>query len=470
MKKILISLFSFSPIGLFGNISRFSVTELLNRKWVKFGLVGTIYILWVIWLNNYWWLIGVAIIFDCYISKRVHWAFWTKKKPPEGKQTRVVEWVDAIIFAVIAATFIKLFFIEAYTIPTSSMEKSMMVGDYLFVSKTAYGPKMPNTPISFPFVAHTMPLTKSIPSFSTLIHYPYRRIAGTGKVKNDDVVVFHFPEGDTVSVNLQETSSYYELVRLYGRARVWSDKRTFGDIIYRPVDKRENYIKRCIAIPGDSLKIVNGQVFVNGHPQKEIPGIQYKYLVTTDGTAINDHLLDKLEIPRSEFDGSGPQYLLSLTADQAKEMGRLKCIQSKERLILPAGKSDPSLFPGDPKPGWNLDNFGPVWIPKKGMTINLTLDNLPLFKRIITVYEENKLEIKEDSIFINGSPAKSYTFKMDYYWMMGDNRYNSADSRYWGFVPEDHIVGKASFIWLSLAQENSIFSKIRWNRFFMSVK
>jgi signal peptidase I len=443
---------------------------LLNSKWVKFGLVGTIYVLWVIWLNNFWWLIGIGIIFDCYISKWVHWAFWTKKNPPEGKQTRVVEWVDAIIFAVIAATFIKLFIIEAYTIPTSSMEKSMMVGDYLFVSKTAYGPKMPNTPISFPFVAHTMPLTRSIPSFSTLIHYPYRRIAGTGKIKNDDVVVFNFPEGDTVSVNLQETSSYYELVRIYGRARVWSDKRTFGDIVYRPVDKRENYIKRCIAIPGDSLKIVNGQVFVNGQPQKEIPGIQYQYLVTTNGTAINDDLLDKLDIPRSELDGSGSQYLLSLTKDQVGEMGKLKFVQSKERLLLPADKSDPALFPGDPKFGWNLDNFGPVWIPKKGATINLTLANLPLFKRIITVYEENKLQVKGDFIYINGSQVTSYTFKMDYYWMMGDNRYNSADSRYWGFVPEDHVVGKASFVWLSLDQNKSFLSKIRWNRFFMSVK
>ena len=442
----------------------------LNTKWFKFGLAGGLYLLWVIWLGNFWWLIGLVIIYDTYVSKKVHWAFWKKKNPPEGKQTKVVEWIDAIIFAVVAATFIRLFFLEPYTIPTSSMEKSMMAGDYLFVSKTAYGPKMPNTPVSFPLVHNAMPLLGSVPSYSTLIQKPYRRIAGTGKVKNDDVVVFNFPEGDTVSFRLQETSNYYELVRLYGRDRVWSDKRTFGDIIYRPVDKRENYIKRCIAIPGDSLKIVKGQVCVNGKAQKEIPGIQYKYLVTTNGTAINDNILEKLDITRSEIEGSDSRYILSLTDEQFKKLGGLKFIQSKQRLILPADKSNPDLFPQDPKFAWNLDNFGPIWIPKKGVTINISLANLPLYSRIISVYEENDLKVNNTTIYINGTPASTYTFKMDYYWMMGDNRYNSADSRYWGFVPEDHVVGKASFVWLSLDKNKTFFSKIRWNRFFMGVK
>ena len=344
-----------------------------------------------------------------------------------------------------------------------------MVGDYLFVSKTAYGPKMPNTPISFPFVHHTMPLSSTMPSFSTLIHNPYRRIAGTGKVKNDDVVVFNFPEGDTVAVSMQERS-YYELVRSYGRDRVFGDKRTFGDIIYRPVDKRENYIKRCIAIAGDSLKIVKGQVYVNGKPQKEIPGIQYKYLITITGTAINDNTLEKLDITRSEIEGSDSRYILSLTTAQAKKMDDMKFITSKERVTWPVDNSDPAIFPSDPKFTWNLDNFGPIWVPKKGVTINLTTSNLPIYKRIIDVYEENDLNVKGDVIYINGSPATSYTFKMDYYWMMGDNRYNSADSRYWGFVPEDHVVGKASFVWLSLDKNKSFLSKIRFDRFFMSVK
>ena len=446
------------------------MNNLLNSKWFKFGLVGGIYLLWVIWLNNYLWLIGLGVIYDIYITEKVHWSFWKKKNPVDGKQTKVVEWVDAIIFAVIAATIIKMFFIEAYTIPTSSMEKSMMVGDYLFVSKTAYGPKMPNTPVSFPFVHHTIPLSTTMKSFSTIINNPYRRIAGFGKVKNDDVVVFNFPEGDTVSVTLQQTSSYYELVRLYGRDRVWSDIRTFGDIIYRPVDKRENYIKRCIGIPGDSIRIVIGKVYVNGKPQKEIPGIQYKYLINTNGTAINNAALEKLDITRSEIEESDTRYILPLTAEQFKKMDTWKFIQSKERSLFPADYNDPALFPHDPKFSWNLDNFGPIWIPKKGVTINLSVENLPLYKRIIDVYEENDLQVKDGTIYINGTAASTYTFKMDYFWMMGDNRNNSADSRYWGFVPEDHVVGKASFVWLSLDKNKNFLSSIRWNRFFRGVK
>ena len=228
--------------------------EVLSNKWFKFALVGFIYLLWVIWIESFLWLIGLAVIFDIYISKKVHWAFWKKKNTPDGKQTKVVEWVDAIIFAVIAATFIRMFFIEAYTIPTSSMEKSMLIGDYLFVSKTSYGPKLPNTPLSFPFVHHTMPFSKTQKSYVEWIKNPYKRIAGFGKVKNNDVVVFNFPEGDTVAVNVQN-QSYYSLVRSYGRKRVWDEKETFGEIIARPVDKRENYIKRCVGIAGDVIEL-----------------------------------------------------------------------------------------------------------------------------------------------------------------------------------------------------------------------
>jgi signal peptidase I len=404
-----------------------------------------------------------------YITEKVHWTFWKKKNPPLGKQTKVVEWIDAIIFAVIAATFIRMFFIEAYTIPTSSMEKSMMVGDYLFVSKTAYGPKLPNTPVAFPFVHHTMPMTASVRSFSEIIHNKYRRLAGFGRIKNDDVVVFNFPEGDSVATNMQERS-YYEMVRSYGRERVNTDKRSFGDIIYRPVDKRENYIKRCVAIPGDSLKIVNGQVYINGKSQKEIPGMQYKYLVTIQGNSFNSNAMEKLGISQEDIEGSGSRMIISLTAEKSKKMEGMKFITGKERITWPKEDRDVNIFPSDDQYTWNLDNFGPLWIPKKGATVQLTTKNLPLYKRIIDVYEENDLKVKDGSIYINGAVAKEYTFKMDYYWMMGDNRYNSADSRYWGFVPEDHVVGKASFVWLSLDKNKSFLGKIRWERFFMGVK
>jgi signal peptidase I len=446
---------------MFENVSK--------SQWIQFGIVAGLYFLWVIWLSNFWWLIGLVIIFDLYITGKVNWTFWKKKDPPGGRQTKVVEWVDAIIFAVIAATFIRMFFIEAYTIPTSSMEKSMMVGDYLFVSKTAYGPKLPNTPVSFPFVHHTMPFTAATKSFSEIIHNPYKRLAGFGKIKNDDVVVFNFPEGDTVATNAQDRS-YYEMVRSYGRERVNTDKRSFGDIIYRPVDKRENYIKRCVGIPGDSVKIVNGQVYVNGKAQKEIPGMQYKYLITIQGSSLNTNAMDKLDIAPEDIEGSGSRMIIPLTNEKLKILEGMKFVTAKEKIIVPKEERDPNIFPSNDQYTWSLDNFGPFWIPKKGVTIQLTTKNLPLYRRIIDVYEENDLKVKDGVIYINGAVAKEYTFKMDYFWMMGDNRHNSADSRYWGFVPEDHIVGKASFVWLSLDKNKSFLAKIRWNRFFMGVK
>jgi len=446
---------------MFKNISK--------GQWIQFGIVAGLYLLWVIWLGNFWWLIGLGIIFDMYITDKVHWTFWKKRNPVNGRQTKVVEWIDAIIFAVIAATFIRLFFIEAYTIPTSSMEKSMMVGDYLFVSKTSYGPKLPNTPVAFPFVHHTMPFTANTRSFSEIIHNDYRRLAGFRKIKNDDVVVFNFPEGDTVATSMQERS-YYDLVRSYGRERVISDKRSFGDIIYRPVDKRENYIKRCIAIAGDSLKIEGGKVFVNGKQQKEIPGIQFKYLISIQGNSLNSNAMEKLDITPEDIEGSGSRLVVSLTSENYKKLEGMKFVTSKEQVSWSKEERDPSIFPSNDQYTWNLDNFGPIWVPKKGATIQLTTKNLPLYSRIIDVYEDNDLLVKNGEIYINGAVAKEYTFKMDYFWMMGDNRYNSADSRYWGFVPEDHVVGKASFVWLSLDKNKSFLAKIRWNRFFMGVK
>ncbi len=444
--------------------------NILINKWFKFAVVGGLYLLWVIWLGNFWWLIGLGVIFDIYITEKVHWAFWKKKNPPDGKQTKLVEWIDAIIFAVIAASFIRMFFIEAYTIPTSSMEKSLLVGDYLFVSKTAYGPKTPNTPLSFPFVHNTMPLMRNKKSYVEWIKKPYHRMAGFGKIKNDDVVVFHFPEGDTVALNLQN-QSYYQLTRTYGRDRVWSDSRNFGEIVARPVDKRENYIKRCVAIPGDEIKMERGQLFVNGKPQQKFPGMQFDYLVKTNGSSINPKALDRLNIAEDDRGiQSSEQYVFPLTDENVTKMKEFSNITAVEKMVEEPGNWERAIFPSDERFPWNVDNFGPIIIPKKGETVALTVDNLPLYTRIIDVYENNDLEVKDNQIIINGTPATSYTFKMDYYWMMGDNRHNSADSRYWGFVPEDHVVGKAKFIWLSLDKDKSFPSKIRLRRMFSTIR
>jgi signal peptidase I len=442
--------------------------EILTSKWFKFGVAAALYLLWVIWLKNYWWLLGLPVIYDIYISKKVHWAFWKKKNPPDGKQTKLVEWVDAIIFAVIAASFIRLFFIEAYTIPTSSMEKSMLVGDYLFVSKTAYGPKTPNTPLSFPFVHNTMPFSKS-KSYLEWIKKPYKRLAGFGTIKNDDVVVFHFPEGDTVALRMQN-QSYYQLVRSYSRDRLWSDEINFGEIVARPVDKRENYIKRCVAISGDEFEVREGVVYVNGKAQKQYDGMQYNYLVATS-SSINPKALERLGISsddRQEYNSM--QYILPLTARMAGELKAFNNVTGIEKLLDTPKRWDMNIFPSDSRYPWNVDNFGPLKVPAKGETVSLTVDNLPLYRRIIDIYEENELEVRDSLILINGEPAASYTFKMDYYWMMGDNRHNSADSRYWGFVPEDHVVGKASFIWLSLDKDKKFLSKVRLTRLFKRIR
>jgi signal peptidase I len=392
-------------------------------------------------------------------------------KRPEIKKTVVREWVDAIIFAVIAASIIRIFLIEAYTIPTSSMEKTLLVGDYLFVSKINFGPKVPNTPLSFPFVHHTLPLTENTKSYLEWIELPYYRFPGLQKIKNMDVVVFNYPDGDTVSTRFQSNISYYQLVRQYGRDVVWSHPESFGDIIYRPVDKRENFIKRCIGIPGDVIQITDRKVLINGQEEHN-PGLrQFKYLVRTDGSAISQRTIDRLNITESVVADSVGVFELTLTDEALNSIRQLSYVKSVEPIILPAGARDPAIFPFDTLHPWNVDNYGPITIPKKGVTVTLGPENINIYRRIIGVFEGNKLEEKDGKIFINGKETSTYTFHMNYYWMMGDNRHNSADSRYWGFVPEDHVVGKAVFVWLSLDPTKSLFDgKIRFNKLFRLVK
>ncbi len=440
------------------------------KNWIKFIVFGTIYLLWVIWLQNYWFLLGLPIIFDIYISQKVHWAFWKKKGVK--KQTAFVEWVDALIFAVVAATFIRMFLIEAYTIPTPSMEKSLLVGDYLFVSKYSYGPKMPNTPLSFPFVHNTMPGTRETKSYLEWIQNPYRRLAGLTDIKRGDALVFNFPEGDTVATAFMG-HSYYGLCRVYGREMVNRDKRNFGNIITRPVDKRENYIKRCVGLPSDTLQIIDGELFINGIKQQEPTGKQFNYTIQTNGQSINPKWFDEFDVSADDYQGkfASPFYQnLPLTLNQVEEIKSIPVVEKSKAKLDEAGKVDARVFPHNIRYPWNEDNFGPLYIPEKGKTIELTTENLPLYQRIIDVYEGNELKVEGNTIYINGKKTNTYTFQMNYYWAMGDNRHNSADSRYWGFVPEDHVVGKAVFVWLSLDKNKSLFKgKIRWNRLFRKV-
>ncbi|KPK87958.1 MAG: hypothetical protein AMS27_00935 [Bacteroides sp. SM23_62_1] len=439
----------------------------MNKKNItKFIVAGVIYSLVVVWFGFYWLLLGLLLIFDAYFTKLISWKYPRKILSQFRLLQEFIDWAGTILIALIFVIIIRTFIIEAYTIPTPSMEKTLMVGDYLFVSKISYGPKLPNTPLAFPFTHNTMPISHK-KSYSTRIQWPYKRLAGLRDIRYNDVVVFNFPEGDTV-VNQFPDQNYYSLLRNYGRNSILNQY----DIITRPVDKRENFVKRCVGLPGDTLKILHSVIYINNQILKDPESVQFNYYVRTNGEQIGTDKLENFEITTTDrlYNPDHESYVFALTRKQAENIKDLSGISTVTKLENTNRQlSYLSYFPYDPNFLWNEDNFGPLIIPKKGMTIALTPRLLPLYKRIILVYEQNKVEQRDNIIYINNSPASSYTFKMNYYFMMGDNRHNSADSRIWGFVPEDHIVGKAILIWLSIDKTKSSFKKFRWNRMFKRI-
>ena len=446
-----------------------SLKELYHNKWARFGFWALLYILWVIWLGNYWWLFGLVPIFDGHITKKVKWLFWKKEYKEGEKRNVLLDWVDAIIFAVVVVTFINTFFFQAFKIPSSSMESSLYTGDHLFVSKLAYGPKLPQTPLTIPFT-HNVIAGKE--SYSKLIQNDYRRLKGFGYVKRGDYVVFAFPHGDTVLVR-EPAADYYTYVRTLGREYTINH---YGPVKVRPSDKKDHYVKRCVAVAGDTLTIKDGQVYVNSQPQENWPGVQNSYMVVTDGKKINQKNLDKLGLNLRElwYYPELPGYPeMPLTADMLEKVKSyanvLSVTQNIDSYPPDYPDSELTIFPFSSDFKWTRDNFGPLWVPEKGETVELTVENLPLYQRIITSYEGNRLEVKDGKIYINSEEVQSYTFKQDYYFMMGDNRHNSLDSRYWGFVPEDHIVGKPAVIWLSIDGNRRFPNNIRWRRFFKFV-
>lgn len=440
-----------------------NLKELYHNKWVNFGFWAVLYTLWVIWLGNYWWLFGLIVIFDMTVTKKVNWTFW---KPRDvSKRNSFTEWVDAIIFAVIVVTFLNTFFIQSFKIPSSSMESSLMTGDHLFVSKLSYGPRVPQTPLTIPFTHNVI---FGHESYSTLIQNDYRRLKGFGNVKRYDPVVFGFPNGDTVLVKAP-ADDYYMISRMMGRNEAIHQ---YGPVKVRPADKVDHYVKRCVGIPGDTLLIDNGVLYVNGQQAPVFPGQQTSYTVVTDGTRVNPLNFDSIGMNGGEiwYNASISAYpQLNMTAGQAAKVAEFRNVLSVEANVdnFPPDYPDSylTIFPFSENFKWTRDNFGPLWVPSKGATVALSMENLPLYSRIISVYEGHSLETDGQTILIDGSPASSYTFGADYYFMMGDNRHNSLDSRYWGFVPESQIVGKPVVVWLSTDNTKKFPMNIRWKRF-----
>ena len=464
-----------------------------RKQWVKFVVATVLYLLFLYWVGSWWGLVVIPFIYDAYISKKIPWTWWKKSK--NKTFVWIMGWVDAIVFALVAVYFVNQFFFQNYVIPSSSLEKSLLVGDYLAVSKVSYGPRIPQTPLTMPLTQHTLPLL-NCKSYLEWPHWEYRRVKGLGNVQLNDIVVFNYPSGDTVALNMQNADyytlaygygaqlnpdkpvldsleilqqrAYYAKNYAYGSRYIKQNPQQFGEVVARPTDRRENYVKRCVGLPGQTLQIKDRIIYLDGVPNKEPNNVQYNYLVATR-RPIPQALSRQLGISNEDLQNHNADrslYVLPLTEAAKKGLLAQKNVVSNITPYPDEQLGD--LYPLNMHKDWTCNNYGPVWIPKKGESIKLTLENLPIYERPIAIYEGNKLEVTSDGrILINGVETDTYTFQMDYYWMQGDNRHNSADSRYWGFVPEDHIVGKPLFIWMSLDKDRSLFDGgIRWKRLF----
>jgi len=428
------------------------INEVTRGGWIRAGIWGTLYVVFVFWVawgdwKSLGWLVLLPLVVDAFTTKYINYGWWRKYKDTQPALFTLCSWIDAIVFALVAVYFINLYIFQNYQIPSSSLEKTLRVGDFLYVSKMAYGARVPQTPLSMPLMQHTFPAwLGGGKSYLDKPHWDYKRLAGWTSPQKGDIVVFNFPAGDTVCSKMQNPD-YYTLRHYYGETLIKNRKDVFGEIIVRPVDRRENYVKRCVGTPGDSLRIVDNVIYVNGEREPEKEGLQYNYFVQTDGHLFSAKYLEKLGISladRVQVDATTWHFPLTqaMKTELEKNPHVLAiAIEPEEQggAVYPLGHND-----------WTRDNYGPIYIPKKGDRILIAEENYWIYKRIADAYEFKPIAIGEE-----------YEFEMDYYWMMGDNRHNSADSRFWGFVPEDHVVGRPVFIWLSLDKDNH---KIRWNR------
>ena len=473
------------PVRQTGSLGE-RLARVKTTRWIRFGIVTAIFVGWVAWLGSWWVLVFWFLLADIYLTQYINWGWW--KYSRNTTLRTIMGWVDAIVYALILVYFLFAFVGQNYQIPSSSLEKSLLVGDYLWVNKVTYGPRVPNTPLHFPLSQNTLPIL-NCKSYIEWPQWEYHRLKGLRSIERYDIVVFNFPSGDTVALNVQNPD-YYTLCATEpgGRRTIHNNPQIYGEVIYRPVDRREAYVKRAVGLPGETLKIVDNTVYIDGKPLPEPENVQYNYLIQTDGSSltaadwerIGVSVDDRLTVPVNsnidrlsvlalgltvKEDGTVPPiYQAPLTKAMVETTGRMSKIS---KVIHVPTNEYINPYPISRDYGWTRADYGEIWIPKKGESIELTMDNLALYERPIRNYEGNTLEVRDGQILINGQVATSYTFKMDYYWMMGDNRDNSADSRYWGFVPEDHVIGTPVFILVSFDKDRS-FPGIRWERVFHS--
>jgi signal peptidase I len=509
-----------------------SLKERLGRvkktRWIRFGIVSIIFFAWVAWLGNWWVALWWFLLADIYLTQFIPWNWWKYSK--NSIVRTVMSWVDAIVYALVLVYFLFAFVGQNYQIPSSSLEKTLLTGDFLWVNKMVYGPRVPMTPLHFPLAQNEL---FGMKSYIEKPQFKYHRLKGFRSVERGDIVVFNFPAGDSVVVGITNPD-YYTLTmdcgvkeiareeasnspvglnqnpdsimeifegRVYGR--MLEDPSMYGTVmtrgrafihnhlktITRPVDRRDNYVKRCVGLPGERLAIKDGKILINGKTISEPKNVQYNYEIYLNGQFYDrDFMNGELGMAYEDFevDAEGRSHLELLNANGIVRgiIHRVPLtyeMKSKLEGCSWVSRIEPSeispieslyIYPVGKNHGWTRSNFandiGGLWIPKKGVSIDLTKKlNQEIYTRCIRDYECVNLTIKDGKAYIDGKPATSYTFKMDYYWMMGDNRDNSLDSRFWGFVPEDHIVGTPMFVIVSFDKEKGWFGgKIRWSRIF----
>ena len=465
------------------------VREVKATRWVRFGLVAALYIAWVIWLDSPWWALGLILLFDIYITGFIPLTWWKKSK--NKVVLGVMSWVDAIVYALVLVYFVFCLVGQNYQIPSSSLEKTLLTGDYLWVNKLTYGPRVPMTPVHFPLVHNTLPVIGT-KSYLDSPSNAYRRLKGLRGVESGDIVVFNFPAGDTVCARFEESPEYYDLlVKHYGRETIKANPDRFGEVIYRPVDRRQNFVKRAVGLPGQRIRIVRDTVYIDGVAQPMPENVQFNYIVATsrpldadrlhalgvadgDAQSIMAEGLDRLRL-QSILPEAGERdffYVMPMTQQMIAELRADGTITSMAKFgeVFATDGASMNLFPEGVADKWTLSDYGGsagLLIPKKCQTIRLTPETWKIYHRVIRNYEghHDAYLAADGRVYIDGKPADYYTFAMDYYFMMGDNRDNSQDSRFWGFVPEDHIVGTPMRVLISFDKDRSLFNGgIRWNR------